>query len=72
MTNITLADISGAVPQPGTSHPQQNEAPSDSMIRMWKEGGANVEPSAKMLALIGFVQEWEGTGDKIICFSQCE
>lgn len=24
-----------------------------------------------MLALIGFLQEWESTGDKTICFSQC-
>lgn len=25
-----------------------------------------------MLSLIGFLQEWESSGDKTICFSQCE
>ncbi|KAI0085988.1 SNF2 family N-terminal domain-containing protein [Irpex rosettiformis] len=73
LTDITLADISGSISRPGVSnaHSQGKDGePSDSMIRMWRQGGANVEPSTKMLALIGLIQEWEGTGDKVICFSQ--
>ena len=37
-----------------------------------KQGGANVEPSAKMIAMIDTLKEWEVTGDKTIVFSQCE
>lgn len=72
ITDITLGDISGAVVVSGGSKPKNSVEPSDAMIRVWKEGGANVEPSTKMLALIGFIRDWETTGDKIICFSQCE
>lgn len=46
-------------------------APSRDVIRAWREGGENLEPSAKMLALIGFLQEADSSGDKTICFSQC-
>ncbi|KAI0691058.1 SNF2 family N-terminal domain-containing protein [Cytidiella melzeri] len=73
ITDITLGDISGAVTTTSRSQSgkqKEGEAPSDALIQMWKEGGANVEPSTKMLALIGFIQDWEATGDKIICFSQ--
>jgi hypothetical protein len=76
MTNITWNDISRAAPFPSSLKPKiesgRGEEPSDEMIRMWREGGANVEPSTKMLALISFIKDWEVTGDKVICFSQCE
>ncbi|KAI0337147.1 hypothetical protein BDW22DRAFT_1410049 [Trametopsis cervina] len=78
-TDITLGDIMGDKPPARRQPPQgskgsqetvPDETPSDALVRTWKQGGANVEPSTKMLALVGFVQEWESTGDKIICFSQ--
>ena len=72
LTDITLKDITG--PLPATAGPGQGNAmqPSEALIKTWRQGGANVEPSTKMLALIAFLQEWETTGDKTICFSQCE
>ncbi|KAI0743255.1 SNF2 family N-terminal domain-containing protein [Irpex lacteus] len=73
VTDITLGDIArhDNSSQPnGRNAANPGEAPSDAMIRVWKEGGVNAEPSTKMLALVKFIQEWEGTGDKIICFSQ--
>ncbi len=75
VTDITLGDISraGNSSQPnGRNAANPGEAPSDAMVRVWKEGGVNAEPSTKMLALVKFIQEWESTGDKIICFSQCK
>lgn len=57
-----MADIAGT---------NATQEPSKALFATWAAGGANVEPSAKMLALIGFLQEWESTGDKTICFSQC-
>ena len=62
MTDITMEDING------TNRVQE---PSRDIFATWAHGGANVEPSAKMLALVEFLKEWESTGDKTICFSQC-
>ncbi|KAI0797419.1 P-loop containing nucleoside triphosphate hydrolase protein [Irpex lacteus] len=69
-----LSDIArpGNFSQPNTRNtPKNGGGPSDGAICVWKEGRANVEPSTNVLALIKFIQEWESTGDKIICFSQC-
>ena len=51
--------------------PGKDGAPSQDVINTWSDGGSNLEPSAKMLQLVAFLQEWECTGDKVICFSQC-
>ena len=51
-----------------------SEAPPQADPRqfdMWKQGGSNVESSAKMLQMIAYLKEWESTGDKTIVFSQC-
>lgn len=40
------------------------------MVKTWRRGGDNMEPSTKMMALIGYLHEWEVTGDKTIVFSQ--
>ncbi|KAI0742470.1 SNF2 family N-terminal domain-containing protein [Daedaleopsis nitida] len=46
-------------------------APADPrQFDMWKQGGSNVESSAKMLQMIGYLKEWESSGDKTIVFSQ--
>ena len=63
LTDITLEDINGT---------KKGQEPSRDIFATWAHGGANVEPSAKMLQLVAFLQEWECTGDKVICFSQCE
>lgn len=49
----------------------KGQEPSRDIFATWAHGGANVEASAKMLALVDFLKEWESTGDKTICFSQC-
>lgn len=47
------------------------EGPSADLINTWRRGDDNLEPSAKMLALIRYLKEWESTGDKTIVYSQC-
>ena len=61
----------------GKGKPDEKEesAPAEpdmAVFEMWKQGGNNVEPSAKMLQMIKYLKEWEATGDKTIVFSQCE
>jgi hypothetical protein len=46
--------------------------PSDAVLATWRRGDDDVEPSTKMLALIEYLKEWESTGDKTICYSQCK
>ncbi|KAI0655704.1 SNF2 family N-terminal domain-containing protein [Cubamyces menziesii] len=44
--------------------------PNEAMLKMWRQGGTNVESSAKMLQMVEYLKEWESTGDKTIVFSQ--
>ncbi|KAI0334280.1 hypothetical protein GY45DRAFT_94057 [Cubamyces sp. BRFM 1775] len=44
--------------------------PDEAMLKMWRQGGTNVESSAKMLQMVAYLKEWESTGDKTIVFSQ--
>jgi len=46
--------------------------PSDAVLATWRRGDDDMEPSTKMLALIDYLKEWESTGDKTICYSQCK
>jgi hypothetical protein len=48
------------------------DGPSDAVIATWKRGDDDLEPSAKMLALIKLLKEWDLCGDKTICYSQCK
>lgn len=48
-----------------------DNGPSEATLSTWKKGDDDMEPSTKMLALIKFLKEWDGTGDKTICYSQC-
>ncbi|KAG1750363.1 SNF2 family N-terminal domain-containing protein [Suillus paluster] len=45
-------------------------APSRALIAMWRKGDYDLEPSTKMLSLIDFLQTWDASGDKTICYSQ--
>ncbi|KAF8153937.1 SNF2 family DNA-dependent ATPase [Crassisporium funariophilum] len=45
-------------------------APSEAIINTWKRGDDDLEPSTKMMAFIGFLKEWDSTGEKTICYSQ--
>lgn len=45
--------------------------PSGALIAIWRRGDCDLEPSAKMLALIDYLQSWDASGDKTICYSQC-
>ncbi|OJA08757.1 hypothetical protein AZE42_08874 [Rhizopogon vesiculosus] len=45
-------------------------APSGALIALWRRGDYDLEPSAKMLSLINFLQSWDASGDKTICYSQ--
>ncbi|KJA22647.1 hypothetical protein HYPSUDRAFT_87246 [Hypholoma sublateritium FD-334 SS-4] len=47
-----------------------DNGPSEATLSTWKKGDDDMEPSTKMLALIKFLREWDGTGDKTICYSQ--
>ncbi|KAI0363945.1 hypothetical protein BV20DRAFT_975060 [Pilatotrama ljubarskyi] len=44
--------------------------PNAHLLNMWKQGGSNVESSAKMMRMVEYLKEWESTGDKTIVFSQ--
>lgn len=45
--------------------------PSDAVFATWRKGDDDMEPSTKMLGLIDLLHEWDSTGDKAICYSQC-
>lgn len=49
-----------------------DNGPSEATLSTWKKGDDDMEPSTKMLALIKFLREWDGSGDKTICYSQCK
>ena len=42
------------------------------LIEIWKRANADLEPSTKLLALLRLLKSWDATGDKTICFSQCQ
>ncbi|KAI0819841.1 SNF2 family N-terminal domain-containing protein [Trametes gibbosa] len=44
--------------------------PDQHVLNTWKQGGSNVESSAKMLQMVAYLKEWESSGDKTIVFSQ--
>lgn len=46
--------------------------PSDAVLATWRRGDDDMEPSTKMLALVDYLKEWESSGDKTICYSQCK
>jgi len=46
-------------------------APSEAVIATWNRGDDDLEPSTKMLALLDYLKEWDVSGDKTICYSQC-
>ena len=45
--------------------------PSEAVIATWNRGDDDLEPSTKMLALLDYLKEWDVSGDKTICYSQC-
>jgi hypothetical protein len=49
-----------------------DDGPSQAVIATWSRGDDDLEPSAKMLALVELLKEWDVSGDKTICYSQCE
>ena len=51
---------------------EEPPAPNANLYETWKQGGSNVESSAKMMKMVEYLKEWESTGDKTIVFSQCE
>ena len=46
--------------------------PSDAVFATWRKGDDDLEPSTKMLGLIDLLNQWDCTGDKTICYSQCK
>ncbi|KAK7677163.1 hypothetical protein QCA50_019872 [Cerrena zonata] len=40
------------------------------LVSIWRKGDNDMEPSAKMLAMIDYLKEWEAAGDKSIVYSQ--
>lgn len=45
--------------------------PTDAVFAAWRKGDDDLEPSTKMMGLIDLLKEWDSTGDKTICYSQC-
>ena len=48
------------------------DGPSEAMLETWSRGDDDTEASTKIVALVKYLTEWESTGDKTICYSQCE
>lgn len=51
---------------------KSSDGPSDVILATWGRGDDDMEPSAKMLALLEMLKEWDVTGDKTIVYSQCK
>jgi hypothetical protein len=49
----------------------ESKKPSQRTVATWRRGDDDMEPSAKMLALIEQLQIAENAGDKTIVYSQC-
>jgi hypothetical protein len=49
---------------------KQDSARTKDLFHMWSKGDSDLEPSAKMLLMVKYIEEWEESGDKIIVFSQ--
>jgi hypothetical protein len=50
---------------------EESKKPSQHTVATWRRGDDDMEPSAKMLALIEQLQIAENAGDKTIVYSQC-
>jgi hypothetical protein len=50
---------------------KESKKPSQRTVATWRRGDDDMEPSAKMLALIEQLQIAENAGDKTIVYSQC-
>lgn len=48
------------------------EGLSEALLSTWRRGDDDMEPSTKMLKLMDLLKEWDASGDKTICYSQCE
>jgi hypothetical protein len=62
---------SGKRPRNQGNKNSRHDGPSDVVIATWKRGDDDLEPSAKMLAMVQLLKEWDSCGDKTICYSQC-
>jgi hypothetical protein len=64
--------------QPQSSPPSSPEKKnkkktlSEGVLATWGKGDDDMEPSTKMLALLEYLKLWDATGEKTICYSQCE
>lgn len=47
------------------------QEPSDAVLATWRRGDDDMEPSTKMAAFMNYLKEWDASGDKTICYSQC-
>lgn len=45
---------------------------NQALVKTWRKGDSDMEPSAKMMALVHYLKEWDSTGDKTIVYSQCK
>jgi len=55
-----------------TKRMRSGDGPSAAVIKTWRRGDDEMEPSAKMVELVGLLKEGEAAGDKTIVYSQCE
>ena len=50
---------------------KESKKPSQHTVATWRRGDNDMEPSAKMLALVEQLRVAENAGDKTIVYSQC-
>lgn len=48
-----------------------NTAMPDKLVKIWKRGGNDMEPSTKMVKMLEYIKEAMDAGDKTIVYSQC-
>jgi hypothetical protein len=70
-TSVTLVSPGPSRGKGKTEASRPEDGPSEAVIATWKRGDDDLEPSTKMLALVEYLKEWDSTGDKTICYSQC-
>jgi hypothetical protein len=55
----------------GKTNSSGKDGLSDAVLRSWNRADEDLVPSTKMLALLRYLKEWDASGDKTICYSQC-
>ena len=77
VVKVTLSPqkVNGKAPvtkQRDMKRKRSEDGPSAAVIKTWRRGDDEMEPSAKMVELVELLKGGEAAGDKTIVYSQCE